>query len=61
MEISAKLKAALNPEKALFSTGDRNYFADPRWETARKLANESKYAECQRLVAKIDRDFGNNY
>lgn len=61
MEISAKLRAVIEPKTCVFSTRDINYFNDPRWKDAEKLAGEAKFAECQRLVEKIDRTYGKIY
>jgi len=58
MELSAKLRAALAPANAMFTESDRRYFNDHRWEYASELAKEMRWPECQRLVAKIDKDFG---
>ena len=59
--MSAKLKAAIEPKECVFSIGDKKYFADPRWKEATQLASESKFAECQRVVAAIDNSYGKIY
>ena len=58
MNLSAKPKAAMTPKETFFTVTDKKYFADPRWALAKKLAREVKYPECQKMVAKIDKDHG---
>ena len=58
MNLSTKLKAALTPKEKHFTESDKKYFADIRWKNAKRLANELKFSECEKLVANIDRDHG---
>ena len=58
MNFSTKLKAALTPKEKTFTESDKKYFADIRWENAKRLASELKFPECERLVANIDKNHG---
>jgi len=37
------------------------YLNDPRWETAKRLASECRFAECNVLVLRIMRSYGKIY
>ena len=61
MNLSTKLKAALTPKETFFTENNKRYFADIRWANAKRLVNELKFSECQKLVANIDKDHRRSY
>ncbi len=37
------------------------YQEDPRWEKAKELAKQGKFAECADLVYRINKEYGASY